>query len=141
MQILGFDPVIVTIAICIIGVSYRILTGMAGKSWREFNPTLALTTFMLGIVTSVGLVAPVIDALPDDIDPTLQLAAVFGQIGLVMGMDAAVRKGQKVAQRIKEKKSQDLSEPEPIDDDLPPGKEPEQDIPLGNSGNISKESK
>lgn len=143
MEILGFDPVIVTIVICIIGVSYRILTGMAGKSWREFNPTLALTTFMLGIVTSVGLVAPVIDALPDDMDPTLQLAAVFGQIGLVMGMDAAVRKGQKISQIIKERKSQDLSEPEPIDDDLPPGKEPEQGngIPLNNLDNISKESK
>jgi len=82
MEILGFDPVIVTIVICVIGVSYRILTGMAGKSWKEFNLTLAMTTFMLGIVTSVGLVAPVIDALPNDIDSTLQLAAVFGQIGL-----------------------------------------------------------
>lgn len=124
MQVLGFEPVVVTIAICVIGVVYRIITGMAGKSWREFNPTMAMTTFMLGIVTSVGLVAPVIDALPDDLSPVLQLAAVFGQIGLVMGMDAAVRKGQKVAQTIKEKKSQDPLEPQPIDDedDLPPGK-------------------
>lgn len=127
MQVLGFDPVIVTIAICVIGVGYRILTGMAGKSWREFNPTMAMTTFMLGVVTSVGLVAPVIDALPNDLSPVLQLAAVFGQIGLVMGMDAAVRKGQKAAQTIKEKKSQDVfeTEPMPIDDesDLPPGKQ------------------
>jgi len=126
MQVLGFDPVTVTVAICVIGVSYRIITGMAGKPWREFNPTMALSTFMLGIITSVGLVSPVIDALPDDLSPVLQLAAVFGQIGLVMGMDAAVRKGQKVAQSIKDKKSQNIgSEPEPIDDidDLPPGKE------------------
>ena len=124
MQVLGLDPVLITVAICVIGVSYRILTGMQGKSWSEFNPTMAMTTFMLGIVTSVGLVAPVIDALPDDQSPVLQLAAVFGQIGLVMGMDAAVRKGQKVAQTIKEKKSQDPPEPQPIDDedDLPPGK-------------------
>ena len=127
MQVLGFEAVIVTMAICVIGVVYRIITGMAGKNWREFNPTMALTTFMLGVVTSVGLVAPVIDALPDDQSPVLQLAAVFGQIGLVMGMDAAVRKGQKVAQTIKEKKSQDISEPQPIDDedDLPPGKGPD----------------
>ena len=126
MQILGLDPVTITIAICIIGVSYRILTGMQGKKWSEFNPTMAATTFMLGIVTSVGLVAPIIDALPDDISPVLQLAAVFGQIGLVMGIDAGVRKGQKVAQSIKEKKLLDplTVEPEPIDDeaDLPPGK-------------------
>lgn len=127
MEILGLTPVLLTIIICIIGVSYRILTGMQGKKWSEFNPTMAATTFMLGIVTSVGLVAPVIDALPDDLDPVLQLAAVFGQIGLVMGIDAGVRKGQKVAESIKAKKVQNLSEEElePIDDeaDLPPGKE------------------
>lgn len=126
MQILGFEPVIITIAVCVIGVSYRIVTGMIGKSWREFNPTLAMTTFMLGIVTSIGLVAPVIDALPNDMDTTLQLAAVVGQIGLVMGMDAAVRKGQKTAQALKEKRSKNIVESEltPIDDpsDLPPGK-------------------
>jgi len=125
LQVLGLDPVLITVAICIIGVSYRILTGMAGKSWAEFNPTMAMTTFMLGIVTSIGLVAPVIDALPDNLSTTLQLAVIVGQIGLVMGIDAGVRKGQKVAQSIKEKKSQDLSELVPIDDedDLPPGKD------------------
>ncbi len=125
MQILGFDAVTITVAICVIGVSYRILTGMAGKNWREFNSTMAATTFMLGIVTSVGLVAPVIDALPDDLSPVLQLAAVFGMIGLVMGMDAAVRNGQKTEQKSKEKKSHESDEIIPIDDadDLPPGKE------------------
>ena len=127
MQVLGFDPVVVTIAICVIGVAYRILSGMAGKSWSEFNLTLAASTFMIGMVTSVGLVAPVIDALPDSMDTTLQLAAVFGQIGLVMGIDSAVRKGQKIAQKVKDKKILDAidTEPSPIDDpdDLPPGKE------------------
>lgn len=130
MQVLGLDPVLITVGICIIGVAYRILTGMAGKSWSEFNPTMAMTTFMLGIVTSIGLVAPVIDALPNDLSSTLQLAAIVGQIGLVMGIDAGVRKGQKVAQSIKEKKSEDISEPEPIDDpdDLPPGKDTTENL-------------
>lgn len=132
MQILGFDPVTITIAICIIGVSFQIITGMAGKKWSEFNPTLALTTFMIGMVTSVGLVAPVIDALPEDMDSTLQLAAVFGQIGLVMGIDTAARKSYKIAQKIKDKKlveASEIIEPEPIDDvdDLPPGKETVQE--------------
>lgn len=127
MNPLGFDPVSMTVIICVIGVSYRILTGMQGKKWSEFNPTMAMTTFMLGIVTSIGLVAPVIDALPDTITPVLQLAAIIGQIGLVMGIDAGVRKGQKVAQTLQAKKLQDpLNEEfEPIDNDsdLPPGKE------------------
>lgn len=127
MQVLGFDPVIITVVICVIGVLYRIITGMQGKKWSEFNPTMAATTFMLGIVTSIGLVAPVIDALPDNLSSTLQMAAVVGQILLVMGIDAGVRKGQKVAQSIQVKKEQNMlqEEPEPIDDesDLPPGKE------------------
>ncbi len=132
MEILGLDPVLVTVAVCIIGVSYRILTGMQGKSWKEFNPTMAATTFMLGIVTSIGLVAPVIDALPNDMSSTLQMAAVIGQIGLVMGIDAGVRKGHKVSQAIKSKKEQNLleKEPEPIDnpEDLPPGKDTQEKI-------------
>ena len=127
MEILGLDPVLLTVIVCIVGVSYRILTGMQGKKWSEFNPTMAATTFMLGIVTSIGLVAPVIDALPDNLSSTLQMAVVVGQIGLVMGIDAGVRKGQKTAQLIKAKKEQNLleEEPEPIDDesDLPPGKD------------------
>jgi len=127
MQILGLDPVIVTIAICFIGVSFQIITGMAGKKWSEFNPTLAITTFMIGMVTAVGLVAPVLDALPEDMDSTLQLAAVFGQIGLVMGIDAAARKSHKISQRIKNNKLLSIKEPDPIDDtdDLPPGKDVE----------------
>lgn len=129
MQVLGLDPVLLTVVICIIGVSYRIITGMAGKSWSEFNSTLAATTFMLALVTSVGLVAPIIDALPDDMSSTMQLSAVAGQVAAIMGIDAGVRKGQKVAQAIKAKKEQNLltEEPEPIDDesDLPPGKETE----------------
>jgi len=125
MEILGLSPVLVTIAICIIGVSYRIITGMAGKSWSEFNPTIALTTFMLGIVTSIGLVAPIIDALPDDMSATLQMAAIGGQVLVVMGLDAGVRKGQKVAEAAKKKKSDSthiIEIPEETIEELPPGK-------------------
>ncbi len=132
MQVLGLDPVLLTVVICIIGVSYRIITGMQGKKWSEFNPTMAATTFMLALVTSVGIVAPVIDALPDDMSPTMQLAAVAGQVAVIMGIDAGVRKGQKAAQSIKAKKEQNLleEEPEPIDDpdDLPPGKDTTEKI-------------
>lgn len=104
MQVLGLDPVLVTVIVCVVGVSFRIIIGMAGKDLKEFSPVLALSTFMIGIVTSVGLVAPVIDALPEDLNSTLQLAAVFGQIGLIMGIDSAVRKGQQIAQVMKDKK-------------------------------------
>lgn len=132
MEILGLDPVLLTVIVCIVGVSYRILTGMQGKKWSEFNPTMAATTFMLGIVTSVGLVAPVIHALPSDMSSTMQLAVIAGQVAAIMGIDAGVRKGQKAAQSIKAKKEQNLleEEPEPIDDesDLPPGKDTTENV-------------
>jgi len=99
MQLLGFDPVVVTVVICVIGVSYRIITGMIGKKRSEFSVALTMTTFMIGIVTSIGLVAPVIDALPDSVDSLTQLSAVAGQIGTVMGIDAATRKGYKIAEK------------------------------------------
>jgi len=130
MQILGLEPVSVIIIICIIGVSGRVYMGMAGKSWKEFNIHLVMITFMLGMITSIGIVAPVIDALPNDIDPTLQLVVVAGQIGLVMGVDSVVRKGYKISQKIKDDKSKDFFEPEPIDDDLPPGNPGEDDLSI-----------
>lgn len=99
MQLFGLDPVIVTIAICIIGVSYRIITGMIGRKKSEFSTALMMSTFTLGIITSIGLVGPVIAAIPDTADSMIQLSVVVGQIATVMGVDAAARKGYKMAQK------------------------------------------
>ena len=84
MQLFGLDPVIVTIAICIIGVSYRIITGMIGKKMSEFSVSLMMSTFMLGIITSIGLVAPVIDAIPNTADSLVQLSVIAGQIATII---------------------------------------------------------
>ncbi len=99
MQLFGLDPVIITITICIVGVSYRIITGMIGKKKSEFSTSLMMSTFMLGIITSIGLVAPVIDAIPDSAGSLVQLSVVVGQIATVMGVDAAARKGYKMSQK------------------------------------------
>lgn len=104
MQLFGLDPVIVTIAICVIGVSYRIITGMIGKKKSEFSTSLMMSTFMLGIITSIGLVAPVIDAIPDGAGSLVQLSVIVGQIATVMGVDAAARKGYKMTQKTPEVK-------------------------------------
>lgn len=96
MQLFGLDPVIVTIAICVIGVSYRIISGMIGKKKDEFSVALMMSTFTLGIITSIGLVAPVISAIPDGVDSLIHLSVIVGQIATVMGVDAAARKGYKM---------------------------------------------
>lgn len=102
INLLEIDPVILTMFICIIGVSYRILTGMIGKKRSEFSIGLATTTFMVGIITSIGLVAPVVDALPDDSSSLVVLSSVAGLIATVMGVDAATRKGYKLTQQRKQ---------------------------------------
>lgn len=102
MQLFGLDPVTITLAICVIGVSYRIVTGMIGKKKQEFSIALMMSTFTLGIITSIGLVAPVIDAIPDGAGSLIQLSVIVGQIATVMGVDAAARKGYKMAQKTQE---------------------------------------
>lgn len=105
MNLLLIDPVILTLVICVVGVSYRILTGMIGKKISEFSVPLMTTTFMVGLITSIGLVAPVIESIPDDSDSLVILSVIASQIAAIMGVDAATRKGYKIAQKkILEKK-------------------------------------
>ena len=107
INLLELDPVILTLAICVIGVSYRIITGMIGKKWSEFSVPLMTTTFMIGLITSIGLVAPVIESMPDNVDSLIVLSVIASQIAAVMGIDAATRKGYKIAEkRILEKKAE-----------------------------------
>ncbi len=107
MNLLAIDPVILTLAICVIGVSYRILSGMIGKKWSEFSVPLMTTTFMVGLISAIALVAPVIKGMPDDSDSLVVLSVIAGQILAIMGADAATRKGYKVAEkRILEKKEE-----------------------------------
>lgn len=110
MQLFGLDPVSITIGICVIGVSYRIITGMIGKKKSEFSTSLMMSTFMLGIITSIGLIAPVIDAIPNDSDSLIVLSVVAGQIATIMGVDAAARKGYKISQNNISKKTSELKD-------------------------------
>lgn len=103
MEFLGLGPLQITFMICFTGVVYRVINGMIGKKRSEFSPPLLVTTFMTGVITSIGLVAPVIQVIPSDAAPLVILAAIAGQIATVMGIDTIVRKGQKIAIKIKEK--------------------------------------
>ena len=137
MEVLGLTPVAMTLIICIAGVSFRIFQGMQGKSLKDFNVNLALTTLVIGVISSIGLIAPVMETIPENTDALIQLQVVAAQFAIVIGVDAAVRKGYKYSKKLTEQqqeaagKSRDdgppEDEPSPIDDpdDLPPGKEEE----------------
>ena len=134
MEVLGLAPVTMTLIVCIAGVSFRIFQGMQGKSLKDFNVNLALTTLVIGVISSIGLIAPVMETIPENTDALIQLQVVAAQFAIVIGVDAAVRKGYKYSKKLTEQQQQEEGpvevEPEPIDDpdDLPPGKEEEEKV-------------
>ena len=137
MEVLGLAPVTMTLIICVAGVSFRIFQGMQGKSIKDFNINLALTTLVIGVISSIGLIAPVMETIPENTDSLIQLQVVAAQFAIVIGVDAAVRKGYKYSKKLTEQQQQEEGkavdngppedEPAPIDDpdDLPPGKDEE----------------
>ena len=84
MEILGFSPVTVVLAICIVGIALRVYIGITKNPGTPFNVNAIILSFIVGIIVSVGLVAPVIDAVPDDTADTTILALLAGQIIVVM---------------------------------------------------------
>ena len=92
-EILGLTAVQATVIVCVVGVAFRITQGMQGKSLKEFNFNLAFTTFVIGVIFSIGLVAPVISNIPAGSTDLLYLTVIASQIATVMGVDATVRKG------------------------------------------------
>ena len=100
MQIFGLEPILVTLIICIVGISLRIYTGKI-KSNIPFNIKAAGLSCIIGVLISVGLVAPVVYAMPDSVDPLIILPLLAGQIILVMKAESI---GTTVQSILKKKK-------------------------------------
>lgn len=84
MEIFGFSPVIVVLIICIVGITLRVYIGITKNPGTPFNINAVILSFFVGIIVSVGLVAPVIDAIPDETDNIVVLPLLAGQIIVVM---------------------------------------------------------
>lgn len=84
MEILGFAPITVVLAICIVGIALRVYIGITKNPGTSINPNAIILSFIVGIIVSVGLVAPVINAIPDEVDDMIILPLVAGQIIVVM---------------------------------------------------------
>jgi len=128
MEILGFSSITVVLAICIVGIGIRVYIGITKNTDTKFDANAVILSFMVGILVSVGLVAPVIDAIPDDTDDIIILPLIAGQIIIVMKSQSIATAASNIVQKNKEKEKEvDFTEPDPIDDesDLPPGKTPE----------------
>ena len=84
MEILGYSPVTVVLVICIVGIALRVYIGITKNPGTPFNVNAVILSFIVGIIVSVGLVAPVVDAIPNDTDDMVILPLVAGQIIVVM---------------------------------------------------------
>ena len=84
MEIFGLSPVILTLIICVVGVALRVYIGRIKNPTSKFNVHAVILSFIIGIIVSVGLVAPVINAIPQDYDELIILPLLAGQIIVVM---------------------------------------------------------
>lgn len=84
MQIFGLSPVEITLIICIVGIALRVYIGRVKNPNTKFNFNVVILSFMVGVITSVGLVAPVIDAIPVNSTQIIILPLIAGQIIVVM---------------------------------------------------------
>jgi len=98
MEIFGLSPVELTLIICIVGISLRTYIGYVRTPNTKLSINAIIASFMVGIVISVGLVAPVIDALPNDSTQIVMLVAVTGQIIVVMKSESIARAAQDILQ-------------------------------------------
>jgi hypothetical protein len=84
MEIFGLSPVILTLIICVAGIALRVYIGRIKYANQPFNVHAVILSFLVGIIVSVGLVAPVINAIPQDYDELIILPLLAGQIIVVM---------------------------------------------------------
>jgi len=84
VEIFGLSPVILTLIICVTGIGLRVYIGRIKNLQQPLNVHAVILSFLVGIIVSVGLVAPVINAIPQDYDELIILPLVAGQIIVVM---------------------------------------------------------
>jgi len=84
MELFGLQPVEIVLIICIVGTTLRVYTGRLKNPGTKLDVNAIILSFMVGIIASVGLVAPVISSVPNDIDKIILLPILAGQIIVVM---------------------------------------------------------
>lgn len=84
MEIFGLAPITWTLIICVIGVGLRIYMGIIKNPGTKIDVNVTIFTLITGLIVAVGLVAPVIDAIPADTKDVIILPLIAGQIIIVM---------------------------------------------------------
>lgn len=91
-SIVSSPTVQLSLVIVLIGVGIRTWSGLIGKSAFDINLNTVLFTFVMAILTSMQIVRPILEQIPDDATPEVWFTAVIGGILTVIGTDAVGRK-------------------------------------------------
>ena len=102
MQVFGLDAVEITIIICIVGIALRVYIGKVKNPETPLSINAIILSFMVGVLISIGLVAPVIDAIPEDSDKIVILTAIVGQIIVVMKSESISTAARNLFKKTKE---------------------------------------
>lgn len=95
MEIFGLTPVQLTLIICVIGIALRVYIGYIKNPKSKFNVNVVVVSFFIGIIISVGLVAPTVESI-DSGDELKAFAVIAGQIIVVMQSESIAKAGQKI---------------------------------------------
>ncbi len=96
MEILGLAPITITMIICIVGTVLRVYVGKLKSPETKFNVNTAFLSFMVALLISVSVVAPVINAISDDANDMVILPLIAGQIIIVMKSESISTAAQKI---------------------------------------------
>jgi len=90
-DILGLNPIVLSIVIIIAGVGLQNVLGWL-KSSDPPNPKKIATSVLIGAITSFGIVTPIITQLLETPGTEyMQFVTIVGAIAMIAGIDALVK--------------------------------------------------
>jgi len=90
MDILGLEPIMATVLITVIGVGIQVGLGVL-RSESPFEPKRLVASVIISVFAAFAIVAPIISALPGDIDQLTQFSVFVGTIAAIAGIDQLVK--------------------------------------------------
>ena len=92
MEIFGLTGIQATVLIAVSGVILHNVVGWL-KSTSSFNPRMTAASGILALFSALMLVAPQLEALPNDLSEIMQLQIFVSLIATIAGFDAMVKNG------------------------------------------------
>jgi len=99
MELFGLQPITWVLIICVVGIALRVYVGVTKNPGTKIDINVIILSFVTGLLVSVGLVAPVIDAIPNESDSLIILPLIAGQIIIVMKSESVYTAARNLIQK------------------------------------------